>query len=206
MMPDQEIQEKALPNSQRKKWFKITLALVILTTLVIAVRLSPLAGFFQLSNIREIVLSAGAFGVVIFILLNTVSMIIHLPGMIFPVSAMLIYGNLKGFAIAFIASYLAINTSFLFFRFLSRLGKANLHSIKKPQIQKILDRIETNPLLSVALLRTLAGVTPPLNSTLALTNVHFRHHVLGSVSVIFPVAFFCTLTYFFQDRVLEWIS
>ncbi len=62
-------------------------------------------------------------------------------------------------------------------------------SIERPIFRRILDRLVTQPIRTVALLRLIFWMAPPLNYALAMSNVRYRDYLVGSaIGLTVPIA------------------
>ncbi len=181
----------------------ITVALVILGFFLM-LRFTSLGDYFTLTSIRNTVSTMGVWGMALFLALNIVGAILHVPGALFVVAAMLIYDTKTAVAISYAGAVLSTTGSFIFFRI---IGGKSLHLLKSQFLHKILSKIHERPILTTIAIRSLGGLSPPINSTLALTSIKFRHYLAGSmIGLIGPVLLFCGLTYYLQDKLVDWVS
>ena len=79
------------------------------------------------------------------------------------------------------------------------LGGSALRDIQSHLARKILARLDSHPVRSVALLRLLFQTMPALNYTLALSGVTLRHYMIGTlIGLPVPLLLYCI----FFDRIL----
>lgn len=142
-------------------------------------------------QIRSTVESAGAWGIVLFLMVFSAGVLMHVPGMVFVAGAAFAYGGLLGAGISLLGALIAVTVSFIFVRW---VGGQQAHKLQWSFAQRILKYLDTYPILSVALLRVLLWLSPPLNYALALTRVRLRDYVLGSflglLGPVFIVVYF----------------
>ena len=99
--------------------------------------------------------------------------------------------------------------NFLFARMVG--GKA-LSEIKNKRIEKVLSRVETNPITTICWLRVFMLLSPVINYTLALTNIKTRQFFIGNaIAMIFPFAIIIVTTVlfrsaYFQDIISVWFN
>jgi len=94
-------------------------------------RHSPLSVYFTLDGLHNAILDAGGFGVALFIILYTVGVLMNLPGVLFLFIGFMIYGDINGLVVVYLASMVAITVHFYFVRFMA--GEA-FSEIKQPFI------------------------------------------------------------------------
>lgn len=137
-------------------------------------------------SIREFVHGAGAWGWALYMAVFAGGEFVHVPGMVFVVAGILLYGKVLGFGLAWLASVVSVGFSFVVVR---RIGGTPLGTVDKPWLKRILSHLDDRPIRTVALLRLMLWLAPPLNYALALTKVRFRDYLIGSaLGLIAPVA------------------
>jgi uncharacterized membrane protein YdjX (TVP38/TMEM64 family) len=68
------------------------------------------------------------------------------------------------------------------------VGGQALTAIERPLIKRILARLDRRPILVVAILRVIFFSAPWLNYSLALTQLRFRDHLIGTaIGITIPV-------------------
>ncbi len=177
---------------------------VLMVTLALLAKFTALGNYLNYQYLSEMLLGAGALGVVIYLAAYTGGALMNLPAMLFTATALLVYGIPIGFPIAFFGSFVA---SFVHFQVVRSIGGQALAEVKIPLMQKIMSKFDSHPLSTVALLRALFFISPPVNYLLALSNVRNRDLVLGTLLGIIPqIAFHATLIYFTRDWVMKAIQ
>ena len=143
--------------------------------------------------IRELVLDAGAWGWLIYFAVFSGGEFLHIPGLVFVAAGILVYGQVFGFGLAFIASVISVSFSFIVVR---RIGGTPLEGARNPRLQKALVHLDKRPVRTVLVLRLFLWMAPPLNYALALTRLRFRDYLVGSaLGLLLPVAM---ASYFFD--------
>ncbi len=173
-------------QQQPRQHIRLALLISILVTLFLVGRYTGVAENFDAESIRELVRGAGAWGWALYIATFAGGEFIHIPGMVFVLAGILIYGQVIGFGLAWMASVVSVCFSFVVVR---RLGGTPLGNVEKPWVKRILGRLNAQPIRTVVVLRLVLWLAPPLNYALALTNVRFRDYLIGSaLGLIAPVA------------------
>ena len=138
-------------------------------------------------GIRAMVLEAGPWGMLLFLVLFTVGELVHIPGMLFVIAGVLTYGRGVGFALGFAGAVISVSVGFLVVRL---FGGQALAELKWKFVQRILAKMDERPVPTVFVLRSIFWLAPALTFALAMTKVRFRHFFVGScLGLIAPVAF-----------------
>jgi uncharacterized membrane protein YdjX (TVP38/TMEM64 family) len=173
-------------QQQPRQHIRLALLISILVALFLVGRYTGVAENMDAESIRELVRGAGAWGWALYIAIFAGGEFIHIPGMVFVLAGILIYGQVIGFGLAWMASVVSVCFSFVVVR---RLGGTPLGNVEKPWVKRILGRLNAQPIRTVVVLRLVLWLAPPLNYALALTNVRFRDYLIGSaLGLIAPVA------------------
>src|SRR5215510_2731258 len=93
-------------------------------------------------------------------------------------AAVAVYGRNSGILVALLGAITSASVSFAVVR---RFAGQALAGIQRPLIRRLLKRIDSHPVLTVALLRLIFQTAPPLNYALPMTRVRWRDHLIGSV-------------------------
>lgn len=163
----------------------------VLVALVLIAHLSGLTHSFSTEKIRALIQSAGAWGVVLFVIAFAVGELLHLPGMMFVAAGVLVWGRVLGGVIGFAGAIASVSFSFAFVRTLGGQPFAEVHN---PRLKRILARLERRPILTITLLRLVAWMAPTVNYVLALSGVRYRDYLIGSaLGLIVPIGVFAAL-------------
>lgn len=136
-------------------------------------------------SVKLWIVAAGAWGVLLYIGAFAAGNLLQLPGMVFIVSAVLVYGPIEGSILASLASLLAVSTSFAIVRL---VGGRPLGAIKNRWLQRALDGLNHRPVRSIAAMRVVMVTSPPLNYLLAMSDVRFRDYLAGSAAgMVLPI-------------------
>ena len=169
-----------------RQHIRLALLISILVALFLVGRYTGVAENMDAESIRELIRSAGVWGWALYIATFAGGEFIHIPGMVFVLAGILIYGQVVGFGLAWMASVVSVCFSFVVVR---RLGGTPLANVEKPWVKRILGQLNAQPIRTVIVLRLVLWLAPPLNYALALTNVRFRDYLIGSaLGLIAPVA------------------
>lgn len=153
---------------------------------IVAARISGVSRGLDATRLEASMREAGPFGAVLFVGVFTVGVLAYLPGALFVAAGTLAYGKFWGFLLNLLAGIVASCAGFSLAR---TVGGQQLVTIKNARMRRLLDRIERRPVVSLVLLRAVMFISPPLNTTLALTRLRFREFALGTaLGLIFPMA------------------
>jgi uncharacterized membrane protein YdjX (TVP38/TMEM64 family) len=184
----------------RKRWLRLGIFLAVVATVIVVGEVTGLRKRVTIARIRELTLHFHALGIVVYTIAFCIGEVIHVPGLLFCAAAIAIWGRLEGGVIAWGASVLSISTSFVVVR---AVGGHALADIKHRWMQKILAQLEANPIRTVALLRAVLVISPPVTYALALSRVRFRDMFIGSaIGLMAPMV----LVAIFLDYVLRWMG
>jgi uncharacterized membrane protein YdjX (TVP38/TMEM64 family) len=162
---------------------RVVLVLVLFAALVLAGKLSGATDGLTADRLRAMVLAAGAWGMLLYVLVFSLGQLVHLPGLLFVIAGILAYGRLWGGGLAWIGALSSVSLTFAVAR---SVGGSPLAEIRSPRVRKILSRLETHPIWTVLVLRLFLTTSPPVNYTLALSGVRYRDYLLGSALGLLP--------------------
>ena len=179
------------------KWLRIgALLLFFVTAWGIAWR-SGIADKLNKQDLRDMVLSAGHWGTLLFFFLFGVGNIIQIPGLVFVAGAILIYGYPVGTMMSFAGGLIAVSMSFWVAR---GIGGDPLARLKNKRAHRIIDKLKERPVRTMALLRIFMQMSPALNVALALSGVRFRDYLMGALLTMWaPILVMATAVQFFLD-------
>lgn len=159
--------------------------LIALAALWLVVGRSEWARSLSAESLEQLVTAAGPWSLVVFFALFAGGQLAQLPGVIFIVAARLAFGPAVGFVAAYVGSLLAVTVTFAVVR---AVGGRPLQSVSFAPAKRWLGRLEAKPVQTVALLRAVLLLSPPLNYALALAPVRPRAHLAGSaLGLVVPV-------------------
>lgn len=137
-------------------------------------------------RLQRAVNAAGWWGLALFFATFTVGQLVQVPGVVFILVARVVWGPTLGFGLAYAGSLIAATLVFVLVR---AVGGKPLGAITWPPARRILAGLEQRPVLTIAALRAVLMLAPPLNYALALSPVKQRDHLLGSaLGLVLPVS------------------
>jgi uncharacterized membrane protein YdjX (TVP38/TMEM64 family) len=166
-----------------KAWILIVLSLLALAPFV--ARGLGLTSGLSVEHLRELVHQSGAWGELVFVAVFVAAVVAQVPGVPFVALAPTLFRLPEAWALCFGASNVAMLINFALVR---RFGGQPLAQLESPRLKRLLLQLDSNPVRTVALLRTLTVMFPPVTSALALTHVSSRDHAVGSaLGMLVPV-------------------
>ncbi|MCS6912288.1 MAG: VTT domain-containing protein [Myxococcota bacterium] len=179
------------------RW-RLTLLVLVLGGLYLAGR--GAAAQLSVERLRALCSEAGAVGVLIYISLFAVGELLHVPGVVFIVAAVLGYGQCWGGILGYLGALCSVSLGFVVVR---AIGGQALAAVQRPLVRRALAHLGARPVRTVALLRLMFFVAPPLNALLALSGVRYRHYLLGSaLGIVLPTVGVVLLC----DQVTRWLQ
>ena len=164
-------------------------AAVVVAALIAAAIVARRSGVDGPMVQREL-LALGWLAAPLFLLIMAAGELLHLPGMVFIVVARLVFGPSVGFLLGYAGAVFAVTVSFVVARQLVAAARASTEPWRPRWrfAQRALDRLETRPVQTVALLRLVLWLAPPLSYALAASKLRVRDHVVGSaLGLLAPV-------------------
>lgn len=172
---------------------KILYIVTFFIVLYILVELSGLRSQISPEAIQEIFLQHTILGLFLFCLAYSVGNLAYIPGWVFLVGAVFALGKEWGGSASYLA---AICSSALSFFLIRSLGGTALRSLNNQWADRIFLHLDQRPILSVTILRLVFQTLPAINYALALTDLRFRHYIIGTlIGLPLPIFLYC---YFFE--------
>jgi len=151
-------------------------------------------------RLQHAVSEAGWWGLALFFVVFSVGQLMQVPGVVFIIAARAAWGPTLGFAGAFVGAVVSATFVFVLVR---AIGGKPLGEIRWAPARRILAGLERRPVLTIAALRAVMMLAPPLNYAFALSPIRQRHHLLGSaIGLVAPVA----VVVFLSEVVLRWLA
>ena len=179
-----------MSESFRRK-ARLVAALSAVVLLAVIGKATGLAEHLSVEALQELLRSAGLVGALLFVLAFAVGNLLGVPGVVFVVAGLVAYGQLSGSLLALVAGVVVATTSFWTVRL---IGGQPTKQLDGKLARRVLGGLERRPVQTVAALRTLMILSPPLNYALALSPIRYRDYLAGSVlGLIAPIAFYALL-------------
>lgn len=151
--------------------------LVVLTLVPVVARLLGVGEALSASNLRALIQRSGQWGELAFVTLFVGAMVGQVPGVPFVIAAPALFQLPEAWVLCFGASNLALIINFAMVR---KFGGQPLAEVERPRLRQFLTELDDHPIRTVALIRTVTVMFPPVTGVLALTRVRARDHAIGS--------------------------
>ncbi len=172
---------------------KLLYIVAFFVALYLMMEISGLRSQIAPGAIKEIFLRHTVLGLFFFCLAYSVGNLVYIPGWIFLVGAVLALGKEWGGRASFLAALCSASISFVIIR---SVGGTALRSLNNKWADRIFSHLDQRPIISVAILRLLFQTLPAINYALALTDLRFRHYMIGTlIGLPLPIFLYC---YFFE--------
>jgi len=155
------------------------LLLLLVGTLVGGGRVIGAQEWLTQQNVQTWVQQWGTWGVVLFVAFFCLGELIHVPGIVFVGAAVFAYGPVWGYHLSLLAGVSSVSGSFLLVR---TVGGKVFAEIDRPFIRRMMGRLESRPIRTVAMIRVLLFLSPWLNYVLGATGLSFHHYFLVSIA------------------------
>lgn len=189
-----------MTTEMRNRLLRLGALVLFITTLIIVGEVTGLRHELTIGHLRGLTLRAGALGVLVYVAAFMVGEVIHVPGLLFVGAGVAIWGRLWGGMLSWAASVLALGATFLVVR---GIGGRALVGLRAPWLLRVLAHLERAPMRTVALLRTVLVISPPVTYALALSPVSFADYLVGTaIGLVAPLA----LAAVFFERLLRYLG
>jgi uncharacterized membrane protein YdjX (TVP38/TMEM64 family) len=172
-------------HEKANKTARLAIALSLIVGAYATVRWLHLEAYLDATQLRALVARAGPWGPVVFVLVFVGAVVGQIPGLVFVGAAPALFHWPEAWLLCFIASNLAVVLNFELVR---RIGGQPLAGIQRPWLRKLFDALDAHPIRTVAVLRIVTVMFPPVTGALALTQISARQHAIGSaIGMLLPV-------------------
>lgn len=184
--------------------YRILILIGIVLTLVLVGKFSPLGQYLSIPYLKEWILGAGFWGFFIFMAAFLTASLLNLPGSVFLVLAILVFGYWQGAGITYVSAFLSANTTFFLAR---RIGGRKVPEVRNVRIRRLISQAERFPVRTLLLFRTFMQLSPLVGYLLALTGIRPRAYVLGNaIAIWIPIAYISLLVFLLQDQFIRWLG
>ncbi len=174
---------------------RLVLLMLVVGTLWLTAWATGANRLFDLDRLRAIVDAAGIWSGAVFVVVFSVGQLLRIPGPVFVGVAILAYGPATGTLASVVGAVVSVTVSFSVVR---AIAGQPLAYVQRPIVRRFLSQIDKRPVAVVAMLRVIFQTAPPLNYALAMTQVCWRDHLIGSaLGLPLPIAA--------MAQVLDWL-
>jgi uncharacterized membrane protein YdjX (TVP38/TMEM64 family) len=178
-----EVEATPAAALRRAAWLRLA-GIIVVVGVGVAVGVASGAHRLTHDELRDFVLSMGAWGALAFIGLFVVGQILQVPGFVFVATAVYAWGSVLGGPLALLGAVIAVNVNFMM---LKTLGGSALRAIDRPRLTRMLERLDRRPMTVMITARVIFMTSPVVTTTLALSGVSFRAHFVSSAIGMAPM-------------------
>jgi uncharacterized membrane protein YdjX (TVP38/TMEM64 family) len=170
----------------RTRRIGVALVVLLLVGCAIAARRSGVDG----PMLQRELLALGILAPPLFLCVFALGELLHLPGILFVLVARVVFGPSLGFLLGYVGAVLAVTISFTVARQLVSAARATREPWRPRWgfLRRTFERIEASPVRTIALLRLVLWLAPPLSYALASSGVRAKDHLAGTaIGLVIPV-------------------
>jgi len=128
-------------------------------------------------------------GAIVYVAAFCLFELLHLPAIVVVAAGVRVWGVWEGWLLALLTAPVAISLPFFIIR---SIGGRPLAEVQWPLLRRMMAKLDDAPLRTVALLRLVFFLSPPITSCLALSGVPFTQYLMGSViGLAIPLTLLC---------------
>jgi uncharacterized membrane protein YdjX (TVP38/TMEM64 family) len=181
------------PPAPKPVWPRLVLLVVVLAALFGVGHVTGATEYLTRDRIQAFMEELGVLGFLLFLLSFAIGELVHIPGIVFVLAALVAYGRVLGAGAGYVGGLLSVTVAFLVVR---KVGGQLLTDVKRPWLRRLLARLDANPISTIAALRAVLWFAPIVNVVLAMSSVRFRDYLIGSaIGFVVPIAI---LTFAFE--------
>ena len=183
------------------RYIRLAAVVAFLALLFLVFEVTGLREHFSLAFLRQQIEANLVTGLAIFVLLFCLGNLIQIPGWVFLASAVLALGKFWGGIVTYIA---AVTSCLATYFIVGAIGGNALRQLDSRVADRIFRQLDSRPVLSVFLLRTIFQTVPALNYALALSAIRFRDYAIGTLlGLPIPIAVYCIAFDFLERHVFK---
>ncbi|HEV7735411.1 MAG TPA: VTT domain-containing protein [Candidatus Binatia bacterium] len=179
---------------------RAALIAVAVAVLAVTVRHVDFGAYASVAGMRALVEAWGPFGPLVFIGVFVAGFFIPGPEILFAALGVVLFGPVAGFVYAFLAAMIGTTVTFAIVRYTAQDYMQKAMRDRFASLRALDDRLEHQGVRTVALLRLLLFLSPPLNWALGASRVPMWRYMLGTALGILPGL---TMTSYLADMITE---
>lgn len=173
------------------RYKRILTVLAFVAVLLAIAEFSGIRGHITGPALHAVLIENELTGILLFAVLFVIGNLIHIPGLVFLATAVLALGPTQGGVLTYVAANISCATTFIIIRY---FGSDALRQFEGKLVVRILARLNSFPITSIALLRLLFQTMPTLNYALAVSGVSFSRYMAGTLlGLPLPLLAYCLL-------------
>ena len=183
--------------------YRILLLFALIIACLILVRFSPLGTYLDFASLKNMIEQSGTWGYFLFFVLFVLAAIMNVPGTLFLIIGILLFGYFWGPVLSYIAAFAGAIVTFYIGRV---IGGKSLTDIKSPFVRNLLNEAETKPYRTLLILRVLIQFSPVIGYTLSLTNMKTKHYISANLlALIIPTLIISFIMFVSEDIVYKFL-
>lgn len=162
---------------------------------------TPVGEWFTLERLQRAMEQSAGWGFFLFFGVFLAGTLLNVPVGVFLVFSFWVYGYILGTLISYAV---AISTSMINFYFARWIGGKALTEVRNSRMQRILQKVEDQPIKTTIWLRLVFLMSPLVNYALALSNIRPKHFFWGNViGFVPPILLFLFATLLLQSETVN---
>lgn len=186
-----------LYNSAMKANKKLIILILSICTIIFLSKYLGLTDFATTEKLTFLLrenLLASSF---IFIFIFCIANLLYIPGWIIISAPVLVLPTSTAYFLILIGAICACCSSFFLIGY---FGRGLLNELNNKYANKVLQKLEERPLITILILRVLMQTNPALNYTLSMSKIKFKDYFIGTIlGLPIPVAVYCIFYDFIAD-------
>ncbi len=141
-------------------------------------------GYLTQDQLQATLLSMGCWATPAYLGLFILGLLINIPAIVFILAAPAVFGGAYGVAVGYAGGLMSGSIAFCLARRMR--GEVTSAPPKSRLIARVMQHATRRPVWSIALLRALMGLSPPVNYALAFSPIRARDHIAGTALGLIP--------------------
>jgi uncharacterized membrane protein YdjX (TVP38/TMEM64 family) len=168
------------------RWLRVALVVLAVGGLLAAAIHLGKPAWLSVDGMRRAVEAAGPLGPLVFMAVFVAGFFIPGPEILFAALGGVLFGGVHGFLYAYVASLVGATTTFLLVRYTAQEWAQRAPRHRFAWVRTLDDHLAVRGFTTVAGLRLVLFLAPPLNWALGATRVRTRDYLLGTATGIVP--------------------
>lgn len=181
----------------RNRLIRLGIVFTVLAAAFVVAHVTGVSKRVNFDAIHAAVHRAGPWGVVLYVVGFVGLELLHVPGLLFFIAGVIIWGPVKG---GFLGGATALVSLSVAFAIIRAIGGEPTIPERPAFLKKIFEGLHRHPIPTIAVLRLVTFMMPTITYVLALSPVTFVQMLVGSVVGLIP-AF--TIAGFFAEPLLH---
>jgi len=183
--------------TSRSRYIRLGIVLAVIVAAFIVAHVTGLEKRITFDAIRSAVHKAGPWGVLLYVVGFVGLELLHVPGLLFFVTGVVIWGPVKGGLLGGATALVSLTVTFAIVRAIG--GKPSIPE-RPAFLKRVFERLQQRPIVTIAILRLVTFMMPTVTYALALSPVSYRQMFVGSAIGLVP-AF--TIAALFAEKILH---